>query len=211
MADTKKTPRNSKVKPVVAAKAATVSRESIADTKKTPKVAKVKPAAATRRAAPAGIATAEGNVTMKNDATQAVTDRVQAVFGDVNEQARAAFEKNAKIVEELAELTRGNVEAIVASSKVAARGVEALGQEAAEYGRKSFEEASTAFRGFADIKSPTDLFRLQSEFAKTQFDNIVAESSKLSEAMIKLASEVFEPLSTRYSVAAEKVKNVVAA
>src|SRR4029077_4484682 len=105
--------------------------------------------------------------------------------------------------------TRGNVEALVASSKVAARGVEALGQGAAEYGRQSFEGASTAFRSFAEIKSPTDLFRLQSEFAKTQFDSIVAESSKLSEAVMKLASEVFEPLSTRYSVAAEKVKKVV--
>jgi len=144
MAETQKTPRKSKVKPVVVAKAAAVSRETIADTKKTRKVARKKPAAVTQKVAPVGIATAEGKKTMKNDATQAVTDRVQAMFGDVNEQARAAFEKNAKIVEELAELTRGNVEAIVASSKVAARGVEALGQEAAEYGRKSFEEASSA-------------------------------------------------------------------
>jgi phasin family protein len=171
----------------------------------------MKPAAAARKVAPVRIETAEGRLTMKNDTTQAVTDRVQAIFGDVNEQARAALEKNAKIVEELTELTRGNVEALVASSKVAAKGVEALGQEAAEYGRKSFEEVSTAFRTFAEVKSPTDLFKLQSEFAKSQFDSIVAESSKLSEAVIKLASEVFEPLSTRYSVASEKVKSVVAA
>jgi phasin family protein len=153
----------------------------------------------------------EGTVSMTNEATQAVTDRVQAIFGDVNERARTAFEKNSKIVEEISDFTRGNVEAIVASSKVAARGVEAIGQEAAEYGRKSFEEASSALRGFAEVKSPTDFFRLQSEFAKSQFDSIVSESSKLSEAVIKLAGEMFEPISTRYSVAAEKVKNVVAA
>ncbi|MGE5721285.1 MAG: phasin family protein [Sphingomonadales bacterium] len=148
---------------------------------------------------------------MKNEATQAVADRVQAIFGDVNEQARTAFEKNARIVEEMTEFTRGNVEALVASSKVAARGVEALTQEAADYSRKSFEEASSVLRSFTDVKSPSDLFRLQSEFAKSQFDSIVAESSKLSEAMLKLAGEVFEPLSSRYSVAAEKVKNAVAA
>jgi phasin family protein len=211
MAETKKTPRATKVKRPAATAAAPVSRASVADTKKTPKVAKMKPAAAARKVAPVRIETAEGRLTMKNDTTQAVTDRVQAIFGDVNEQARAALEKNAKIVEELTELTRGNVEALVASSKVAAKGVEALGQEAAEYGRKSFEEVSTAFRTFAEVKSPTDLFKLQSEFAKSQFDSIVAESSKLSEAVIKLASEVFEPLSTRYSVASEKVKSVVAA
>jgi phasin family protein len=145
------------------------------------------------------------------ETTQAVTDRVQAIFGDVNERARAALEKNARLVEELTELTRGNVEALVTSSKVAVRGVEALSQEAAEYGRKSFEEASSALRGFAEIKSPTDFFRLQSEYAKSSFDSLVSETSKLSESVVKLAGEVFEPLSTRYSIAAERVKNVVAA
>ena len=60
------------------------------------------------------------------------------------------------------------------------------------------------------MKSPTDLFRLQSEFARTQFDSMVAESSKMSEAMIKLAGEVFEPITSRYSVAAERVKNLAA-
>lgn len=148
---------------------------------------------------------------MQNETTQAVTERVQAILGDVNDRARTAIEKNTRIVEELTELTRGNVEALVTSSKVAARGVEALGQEAANYGRKSFEEASTALRSFAEIKSPTDLFRLQSEYAKSSFDSIVSESSKFSEAMVKLAGEVFEPLSSRYSVAAERVKSVVAA
>lgn len=148
---------------------------------------------------------------MQNETTQAVTERVQAIIGDVNDRARTAIEKNTRIVEELTELTRGNVEALVTSSKVAARGVEALGQEAANYGRKSFEEASTALRSFAEIKSPTDLFRLQSEYAKSSFDSLVSESSKFSEAMVKLAGEVFEPLSSRYSIAAERVKSVVAA
>ena len=152
----------------------------------------------------------EGTIEMKNKTNAAVIDRAQAIFGDVNERARTAFEKNTKIVEELTELTRGNVEAIVTSSKVAARGVEALGQEAAEYGRKSFEEVSTALRSFSEVKSAADLFRVQSELAKSQFDSMVAESSKLSEAMIKLAGEVFEPLSSRYSVAAERVKSAVA-
>ena len=148
---------------------------------------------------------------MQNEATEAVAERVQAMFGDVNEQARVALEKNARLLDELTELTRGNVEALVTSTKLAAKGVEAIGQEAAEYGRKSFEEASSVLRSFAEVKSPTDLFKLQSEFAKSQFDSIVAQNSKLSEAALKLAGEVFEPLSSRYSAAAERVKSALAA
>jgi len=173
--------------------------------------AKAKPTAAAAKAASPARKIQEGTDSMKNEATQVVADRVQAILGDVNEQARTAFEKNARIVEEMTEFTRGNVEALVASSKVAARGVEALTQEAADYSRKSFEEASSVLRSFTDVKSPSDFFRVQSEFAKSQFDSMVAESSKLSEAMLKLAGEVFEPLSSRYSVAAEKVKSAVAA
>ena len=174
---------------------------------KTKTRAKAKPAV---RSAPVVERIGKG-IDMTNQAAEAVAGRVQAIFGDVNEQARVALEKNARLVEDLTELTKGNVEALVASTRLAAKGVETLGQEAAEYGRKTFEEATTALRSFAEVKSPTDLFKLQSEFAKRQFDSIVAQNSKLSEAAIKLAGEVFQPLSSRYSVAAEKVKSTLAA
>jgi phasin family protein len=137
-------------------------------------------------------------------------DQFKNAFGDVNERAKVAMEKSAKIVEEFADLTRGNVEAIVASSKVAAKGVETLSQEAAEFGRKSFEDASAAFKSFAEVKSATDFFKLQSDFARSAFDAAVAESAKVSEAVLKIAGDVAEPITSRYSVAAERVKTLAA-
>ena len=195
---------------------------------KTAKAKPVKAARATarkttaRKAAPAAATAArtivsntvktqiEGTRTMKKEANQ-VADRVQAVFGDVNERAKTVIERNNRLAEELTELTKGNVEAFVASTKLAAKGLETVGQDVAEFSRKSFEDASAALKGFAEVKSPTDFFRLQSDFARSQFDAFVAESSKLSETVIKLAGDVAEPLTSRYSVAAERVKSVVAA
>jgi len=133
-------------------------------------------------------------------------ERIQAAFGDVNERAKVAVEKSTKIFEEASELTKGNVEALVASSKVAARGVETLGQEVADYSRRSFEEASAALKSLAEAKSPTDFFKLQGDYARAAFDSLIAESSKVSENMVKLAGEVAEPITSRYSVAAERVK-----
>ena len=144
--------------------------------------------------------------TAASTSTKAVTDKVQALFGDFNERAKTAFEKSAKMGEELTDLTKGNVEALVASARVAAKGAEALSQEAADYGKKSFETATGALKSFAAVKSPTELFQLQSEFAKTSFDSAVAEASKFSEAWVKLAGDVFQPISNRYAVAAEKLK-----
>jgi phasin family protein len=152
----------------------------------------------------------KGMMNMQNEATEKAAEGVQALFGDMNARAKAATEKSQKIVEELTDLARGNVEALVASSKVAAKGAEAIGQEAAEYGRKSFEEASAALRSLSEAKTPADFFRIQSEFAKSAFDGFVAESAKVSETMVKLAGDVAEPITSRYSLAAERVKGLAA-
>ncbi|HEX8444258.1 MAG TPA: phasin family protein [Allosphingosinicella sp.] len=150
------------------------------------------------------------NETIENttEAGRVAADRFQAAFGDVNERAKTSMEKSAKVMEEMTELTRGNVEALVASSKVAARGVETMTQEVADFNRRSFEQASTALKSFTEVKSAADFFRLQSDFARTQFDAMVAESSKMSEAMIKLAGEVAQPITSRYTVAAERAKTL---
>ena len=144
------------------------------------------------------------------ETTRAAADQFQAVIGDANERAKASMERSQRMIEEMNDFARGNVEALVASSKVAARGVETLGQEVAEYSRKSFEEASAALRSFAEVKSPTDLFRLQGEYARSAFDSMVAESSRMSETVLKLAGEVAEPITSRYSVAAERAKTLAA-
>lgn len=135
-----------------------------------------------------------------------MSDKAQAVFGDVSTRIKAAVEKGSKMNEEIADFAKGNVEALVASARVAAKGSEAIAQEAADYGKKSLESATALFKSFATIKSPTELFQLQSDFAKAAFDTAVAEASKVSESMMKLAGDVAQPLSNRYSVAAEKFK-----
>jgi phasin family protein len=141
---------------------------------------------------------------------QIAAEQFRAAFGDINERAKAAAEKSAKMVEELADLTRGNVEALVASSKIAAKGVETMSQGAAEYSRKSFEDASAVLKSFADVKSATDFFKLQGDFARSAFDAAVAESARVSETVLKLAGEVAEPINSRYTVAAERVKTLAA-
>jgi phasin family protein len=135
------------------------------------------------------------------------TEKAQALFTDFSERLKTAFERSTKLSEDMAEFAKGNVEAVIASARVAAKAGETLGQEAAEFGKKNFESTSAAFKSFATVKSPTELFQLQSEFAKAQFDSAVAEASKVSETMLKLAGDITQPLSNRYALAAEKFKS----
>lgn len=134
------------------------------------------------------------------------TAKAQAFFADFNDRTKAAVEKSTKLVEEANDFAKGNVEALVESGRIAAKGFESFGQEAAEYGRKSFETATAALKNLAAVKSPTEFFKLQSEYLRGAFDSYVAEASKNTESLIKLAGDAAQPLSNRIAVAAEKVK-----
>lgn len=136
----------------------------------------------------------------------AATDKLQGMFIDAQGRTRAAMDKSAKFYEDMGEFAKGNVEAVIASSRIAAGGVEAIGQDVAAYGKRSFEQASTTFKSISSIKSPTELFQLHSEFARSAFEAAIAEGSRMSEKMLKLAGEIAQPISSRVAVAAEKMK-----
>jgi len=157
-------------------------------------------------AAAAVEAPAKKEVTKMTDTIKDAAEKGQAYFADFTAKAKAAAEKGAKSFEEMNEFNKGNIEALVESGKIAAKGFETLGQGYADYARKQFEGTTAAFKSFAGVKSPTELFKLHSDFMKGQFDSFVAESSKNTEALLKLAGDVAKPISNRVALAAEKVK-----
>ena len=118
--------------------------------------------------------------------------------------------KGQKVAEELADLTRANVEAVVEASRVASEGARAIGQDVVAKQRNSVEQAADAIRSLAEAKSPTEYLQLQNDFARASFDRFVAESSKLTESFVKLAGEAFRPLSNRATANAERFNSLVA-
>lgn len=136
--------------------------------------------------------------------------KMETVYADLNEKAKAGVEKSTKAIEELSDLAKGNVEALVESGKIAAKGMETLGQEAVDYSRKSFEKATASFKTFSTIKTPTEFFQLQSQLFSSSFDDFTKEAAKSSEAMMKLAGDVASPLTARVTLVTDKVKSLAA-
>lgn len=193
----------------IAAKAAP---KRVAKAKKTTVAKIVKTRPVKPKAAP--LAAPKGKKTMtdtvKNVAAD-VSEKATEMFKDMNTRAKAAFEKAGSFAKDSTEFNKANVEAFVESAKIAAKGMQTAAQNAAEFGRKNFEATSTLVKAAAAVKSPTDLFKLQSDFARTQFDGVVAEMSKSSEFTLKLVGEIFQPIQSRYAVAAEEMKTRLAA
>jgi phasin family protein len=174
------------------------------------------PAAATPVAAPASVKGNTMNETITNaqatikTAAEDMQHRATEMFGDMNTRAKDAMSKGTKAIEELVEFSKGNVEAIVASGRVAAKGAEEIAKYSTEYGRTAVEKANATAKQFAAVKSPTEFFQLQGEVAKQTLDALVAEGSKFTENYLKLVGEIAQPISNRVAVAAEKVKSTVA-
>ena len=145
------------------------------------------------------------NDTVKKFAEEAKT-RTEALTADFNEKAKEAMAKTSKLAEEAVEFNKANVEALVEAGKIAAKGIETLGQEGVTYARKSFEDTTAALKGYTAVKTPADFFKLYAENSKKAFDAAVAQTSKTSELVVKLTNDSFAPISNRVSVITSKMK-----
>ena len=138
------------------------------------------------------------------------TERFQALFTEAGERGREAVERSRNVAEELAELTRANVEALVETGRIAAAGAQSLGQETVERAREGFEQAAAQTKTLADANGPAEFFQLQGEIVRSQFDRFVAEGSRLTESLVKLTGEALQPLSNRAAINAEKLNELTA-
>jgi phasin family protein len=219
-----------KIAEAIADKVETIAKES-------KKAAKVERASATRRArrkpvAEKTVARRAKSVRRKNRTTvrkpsrpaqkriETVTNTnffevpafapFQSLFTDANERSQELAKRTQKVAGELADLARANVEAVVEAGRVASEGARTIGQDAVSSSRESFEQAADAIRSLAEAKSPTEYLQLQGDFARASFDRAIAESSKLTESLVKLAGEAFQPLSNRATANAERFNTLVA-
>jgi phasin family protein len=134
----------------------------------------------------------------------------QSIFADANERSQELAKRSQKVAQELADLARANVEAVAEAGRVATEGARSIGQDVVAKQRDGFEQAADAIRSLAEAKSPTEYLQLQGEFARASFDRAVTESSRLTESLVKLAGEAFQPLSNRASANAERFNTLVA-
>ena len=144
-------------------------------------------------------------------ATAETTEKATAMFQDVSNRAKAAFEKSGEMAKDVVEFNKANLEAVVEAGKIAVKGAQTAAQRTADVARKNFEATTSHLKAVGGIKTPTDFFKMQGDFARTQFDGAVAEVSKSSEFYLKLAGEIMQPIQNRYTVAAEQVKARMAA
>ncbi len=133
------------------------------------------------------------------------TDTAKDMAGNMQTRMQGAYEKGTEMTGEMVAFQKANAEAMIESGKIYFAGLQDMGRMLADDGKKAGEQMVEDAKDMAKVTTPTELVQLQNDIARRNFDAAIAFGSKATEHWMKLANESFAPLSSRMSVAAEKV------
>jgi hypothetical protein len=101
--------------------------------------------------------------------------------------------------ESVQQLGREQFEAVSAATAAVAKGWQSIAAETTDYSKKSFEKTRLLAEKLIGVKKIDEALQLQSDFAKSAYEDFIAEASKLGELYSSLAKEVFKPVETAAS------------
>ncbi len=129
----------------------------------------------------------------------------------IMESSKKMSENLFKSYGDLAGFGKGNVEAVVKSSTIVARGFEELSRQVMALAQSNMEHSVAAAKAALNCTTLKQIVDLQSDFAKTTFDKLVSEGNKISEMSYKMTNEAIEPLQARVTLAVETFGKPLAA
>jgi phasin family protein len=87
-------------------------------------------------------------------------------------------------------------DAAVVSAGTFTKGLQAIASAVSDYSKKSFEDGSAFVEKLATVKSLDKAIEAQTDYAKSAYERLVAESTKIGELYADLAKEAYKPVET---------------
>jgi hypothetical protein len=109
---------------------------------------------------------------------------------------RPAGQKGAvmvKNIEDVQKLGKDNMDAAMNSLGAMSKSLQAIAVEAADYSKKSFEQAAATAEKLVGAKSLEKAVEVQSEFVKSAYEGFVAQAVRFGELYADLAQLTYKP------------------
>ena len=149
--------------------------------------------------------------TVMKAGSQAAAKGYEQAFALAQEQVEKAQQTLFKRYDEAASFGKDNVDACVQSGTLFAKGVESLSKELMTLAQSTAEANVATAQALFGARTLREVIDLQTEFSRSRFDSLVAESAKLTELGIALAHETIEPIQARLNATVEKLIKPIAA
>lgn len=95
-------------------------------------------------------------------------------------------------------------DAVAAAATSLTRGWQELAAETTEYSKKAIAANTDVFEKLLGAKTIDSAIQIQTEFAKSSYEGLVAETTKIGELYARLAKEAFRPIETAYAAVQPK-------
>jgi phasin family protein len=85
-------------------------------------------------------------------------------------------------------------EAFTTATTSSTKGLQAIAAETTDYSKASFEKSRALFEKLMNVKKIDEAIQLQSDFAKSAYEDFLAYATKIGEMYSSLAKEAFKPI-----------------
>jgi phasin family protein len=138
--------------------------------------------------------------------SKSTVKNVESLTAEAKKTMEEGVEKMTKGFESAAAFSQDNIEAVVTSSKIAAKAAESVNAEIVAFSKKAYEDGMAAAKELTSCKTVTEFVEKQTEFGRATVEGFVAEATKLNEMYAAAAKEAFAPLNARFSAAVDLVR-----
>jgi hypothetical protein len=95
-------------------------------------------------------------------------------------------------LDDIQRTTTENVDSTTRSFEGATKTTQAIAAEVADYTKRSFERGAKTMEKLLSARSPDKAFEVQSEYARTAYEDYVSHTTNLGQLYTNLAQETFK-------------------
>ena len=99
-----------------------------------------------------------------------------------------------KAVDDFQQSSKDNYDAVVRSYSALNKNFQAIAKRWADFSKRSFEDANHAWERVIAAKSLEQAMEIQAEYAKSAYDNWMAEMTKFGEMYSSAARDAYKPV-----------------
>lgn len=85
-------------------------------------------------------------------------------------------------------------EAVSTATAALTKGWQSIAAETTDYSKKSFEKSRLLAEKLLTVKKIDEAFQIQSDFAKSAYEDFIAEATKIGELYSSMTKEAFKPV-----------------
>lgn len=116
-----------------------------------------------------------------------------------------------KIAQDAAAAGQDQVDALVKSSTILAKGVEDILKTCMEIAQETTEKSQSVAKTVMACKTLNEFTDVQTRLAQASFDEFMTNATRISEKTVKLYTEAFEPINDQMGKAMKKASDTMAA